>query len=137
MPKILVADDDPSIREYTRLILESAGHEVHEARDGKEALARHAQEVFSMIVLDLFMPEKDGFEVIRELKNSSPNFPVLAISGGWVLDSANMFEIARTLGAEETLSKPFTPTELIRAVTRILNGQRSLIERGPVSPASP
>lgn len=121
MATILIIDDDPQMRRVVLRILATAGHEVIEAKDGKEGLALFQARHPSLVVTDLLMPEKEGIETIRELRNASATLPILAISGGGQLSRMNMFlEAATKLGATARLAKPFRSSDLIETVSRLL-----------------
>ncbi|PDT74242.1 response regulator transcription factor [Bradyrhizobium sp. C9] len=114
--RILIVDDDLHIREVIRVALRKAGMSVAEARDGKEALTRFADEPPDLIVLDIGMPEFDGLDVCREIRKSS-DVPILFLS-------ARDEEIDRILGLEiggdDYVTKPFSPRELVARVNVIL-----------------
>lgn len=122
MPKILVLDDDVMIRNLLSKILELSGHEVHLAEDGATALELYRSAEFDLIITDLFMPDKEGLEVIRELRQENPDVKIIAISGGGSLDSMSFLEVARLIGAQHTLEKPFGPDELLEAIAEVLDG---------------
>lgn len=114
MPQILVVDDDRELRGWMQELLTRAGYEVSEAADGNEALKRLREARFDLVILDLVMPEKDGVETLIELRRDSPCPKVIVISG------RDYLAIAEHLGAQETLAKPFTASELISAVQAVL-----------------
>ena len=122
--RILIVDDDLHIREVIRVALKKAGMSVVEARDGKEALTRFANDRPDLIVLDIGMPEFDGLDVCREIRKSS-DVPILFLS-------ARDEEIDRVLGLEiggdDYVTKPFSPRELVARVNVIL---RRMNARGP------
>lgn len=113
---ILVADDDPHIREVIRYALGQAGMQVEEAGDGAQALTKARDMRPDLVVLDVGMPELDGLEVCRELRKTSA-VPVLFLS-------AHDEEIDRILGLEmggdDYVTKPFSPRELLARVKAIL-----------------
>ena len=113
---ILVADDDPHIREVIRYALGQAGMQVEEAGDGAQALTKARDMRPDLVVLDVGMPELDGLEVCRELRKTSA-VPVLFLS-------ARDEEIDRILGLEmggdDYVTKPFSPRELLARVKAIL-----------------
>jgi CheY-like chemotaxis protein len=119
MARILVIDDDTGIRTVIGQALKEAGHEVVLAPDGKEGMREHHVKPLDLIITDLFMPEQDGLETIIAFKKQFPNIPVLAISGGNIL-SADMLSVARALGADEILEKPFSSKSLQSAVEKFL-----------------
>lgn len=120
MSNILVIDDDPSIRGFVRLYLEEAGHGVFEAEDGKVGMRIFSQHTIDLVVLDIFMPEKDGIETIQDIREKNADCKVLAISGGSVKMGMDFLHHAKAFGANEILVKPFNEKELLAAVSRLL-----------------
>jgi CheY-like chemotaxis protein len=114
MTRILIVDDDAVVRGLTRLTLAGASHEVSEAVDGKEATARLREATFDLVILDLFMPEKDGFEMLVELRRDFPQVKIIVTSG------PSYLAMAERLGARKTLPKPFTRDQLLSAVEAVL-----------------
>lgn len=114
--KILIADDDPRLRELVSLALQRAGYTVVTASDGQHALTHALREAPDLIVLDVGMPELDGFEVCRRLRATS-QVPILFLT-------ARDDEIDRILGlelgADDYVTKPFSPRELVARVKAIL-----------------
>jgi len=121
MPRILVIDDDPEMRAMLEQTLQSAGHQVVLAADGRQGLAQIAITPADLVITDLYMPNKDGLETILELRQRFPKVVIIAMSGRAV--AATMLSIARQLGAIEILLKPFVTNELLRAVDHALRGQ--------------
>ncbi len=119
MSKILVIDDDPSICELIRHYLENAGHSATLARDGREGLELFAGGMFSLVIVDIFMPRKDGIETILELREHCAEARILAISGGGKLAGKEYLSYAKALGADRILAKPFTKTQLLAAVAEL------------------
>ena len=111
-------DDEADTRTLIEEILESAGHEVVLAADGLEGMRQYHSTPVDLAVVDLFMPNREGLETIKELKQQFPDFPIIAMSG----DSAALplLSIARRLGATEVLQKPFLPGELLEAIKHVL-----------------
>ena len=113
---ILVVDDERNIIELVRLYLEQAGYNVVEARDGQEALDQHDRVDPDLIVLDLMMPKMDGTEVTREVRRRGET-PILMLT-------ARSEDIDRIvgleLGADDYLTKPFNPREMVARVKAIL-----------------
>ena len=118
--KILIADDDPRLRELVSLALQRAGYAVITASDGQRALVHAAREAPDLIVLDVGMPEMDGFEVCRRIRATS-QVPVLFLT-------ARDEEIDRILGlelgADDYVTKPFSPRELVARIKAILKRTR-------------
>jgi CheY-like chemotaxis protein len=115
-------DDEADTRMLIEEILESAGHEVVLAADGVEGLRQYHSTPVDLALVDLFMPNREGLETIKELKQLFPDFPIIAMSG----DSCALplLSIAQRLGAAEVLQKPFLPEELLEAVQHVLGPKR-------------
>ncbi|MFW6092480.1 MAG: response regulator [Pseudomonadota bacterium] len=120
MSKILVIDDDPSVREVIREMLQVEGHEVSIAENGREALDELAAREHDLIITDLIMPEQEGIETITEIRRRDAGIPIVAISGGGRLGPGDYLETARFIGADATLAKPFGRQELIAIVDSLL-----------------
>src|SRR6218665_2624077 len=116
MPKVLIADDEPNIREVISFALERAGFATATARNGGEALQQFRRGPLDLIILDVGMPEMDGLEVCRQIRKTS-EVPILFLS-------ARDEEIDRVLGLEiggdDYVTKPFSARELIARVNVIL-----------------
>jgi len=122
MKRILVIDDDMNIRECIRIILEEAGFSVIEADNGKTGIATFRGNHVDLVIVDLFMPEKEGIETIIELRTVAPELKILAISGGIPgSDPRDFLKIAQKLGADSALDKPFTAQKLAAVVGRLLD----------------
>ena len=120
MAKILLVDDDTLVRTSLSLALEDAGHAVVQAVNGDEGLDALAREMFDVVVLDILMPEREGIETIREIRKKWAALPVLAISGGDRTGWCDFLRMARELGANDALAKPFNSTDFAVRVTRLL-----------------
>lgn len=116
MARILVIDDEELARFTIREILETAGHDVTEARDGEEGIAFQAANPFDLIITDIIMPRKEGVETIIELKRDHPNLRIIAISGGGRTRNLDFLKLAEEYGADKVLPKPFSEDELLAAV---------------------
>lgn len=119
MARVLVIDDEVDEREAVQEMLESAGHEVILAAGGREGLAKYRQNPVDLILVDLFMPEPDGFETIHLLRLEFPGVRIVAMSGNF---ANTMLSVARRLGSVAVLAKPFTQDELSMTVEKILRG---------------
>ncbi len=122
MATILVADDDHQIRVWIRQILESKGYQVEEVSDGKEALAYLKQTEPALVVLDLFMPNVDGLEVILYLRSCAKPVKILALSAN-PINGYNTCRTAEVFGAHDTLVKPFDAETLVEHVEALLSHQ--------------
>ncbi len=112
MEKILIADDEKEIRSLLRLYLEKEGYEVEEAADGKETIEKLADRDISLCLLDIMMPEIDGFHVLQALRKTS-RIPVIIISAK---DSDAEKILGLDLGADDYIVKPFNPLEALARV---------------------
>jgi CheY-like chemotaxis protein len=118
----LVVDDDDFVRNFVCEALETWGFEVYAAEDGKTAaaiLAEHHD--ISLIVTDILMPSGDGIGLILKVRGDAGNAQpkIIAISGGGVIQADLYLQNARGLGADASLSKPFSSHELMRTVARL------------------
>ncbi|MES2572490.1 MAG: response regulator [Verrucomicrobiota bacterium] len=120
MSRIVIAEDHEPLCALLCNTLQRAGHEVFQAFNGEECL--HAVRTFApdLVVTDINMPEKNGLEILMELKRTFPEIPVIAISGGAKLRIGNFLPIAKKLGAVRTLAKPFLLTQLHDAINESL-----------------
>ena len=117
MPEtILIADDEAGIRDLARLYLEKEGFRVTAVENGAQALAQVRREPPALLVLDLMMPEMDGWEVCRRLRAES-NLPILILTAR---DQDIDKIVALEMGADDYLTKPFNPRELVARVRAIL-----------------
>lgn len=124
MTRILVIDDDDLLRGALRVVLEAAGYEVMEAGDGEAGLALHHEHGADLVLVDIFMPERDGLEVIRELCAEIPHPKILAMSGGGQTGQIEILKAATALGASRALRKPFEPRDLLAAIHKLLGEQK-------------
>lgn len=120
MPRVLVIDDDETVREVITTVLRNEGLEVIETGDGKEALKIQQQTPAQLIITDILMPDFDGIELIRKLRRDDPHLKIVAISGGGWSTPEQFLTMAERLGANASFSKPFRWNELIGTVKRLL-----------------
>jgi CheY-like chemotaxis protein len=123
--QILIIDDDGQIRRVLRTTLEQQGHQVAEADNGQAGLEAFRRQPCDLVMCDLFMPEKDGLETIRELLTEFPDVKVIAMSGGGHPDFPDFLPMARRFGAVAILDKPFRPRQVLDAVTKALQRPES------------
>jgi CheY-like chemotaxis protein len=120
MRRILVIDDEVGIRRALRTVLELAGYEVREARNGQDAMRLWREEESDLVITDIHMPDKDGIETILELRALSPDLPIIAVSGSGEKKSRNLLHDAKLSGPIWTMDKPFGLTELLKCVSEVL-----------------
>ncbi|MFD1206448.1 MULTISPECIES: response regulator transcription factor [Sporosarcina] len=115
--KLLVVDDEDRIRRLLNMYLSREGFEIEEAVDGAEALEKALTNQYDCILLDLMMPEKDGMEVLQELREQKQMTPVILLTAkGEESDRVAGFET----GADDYIVKPFSPREVVLRVKAIL-----------------
>lgn len=114
--RLLLVEDDPSIRETTAIGLREAGFRVTTAADGREALLRFRQELFDLLVLDVMLPSLDGFEVCREVRKKS-RVPIVMLTAK---THATDVVAGLELGADDYVTKPFDLPVLVARVRAVL-----------------
>lgn len=117
--KILVVDDSPFIVRSLAFILKKHGYEIITATDGEEALAKIREERPDLVFLDVMMPEKDGYEVCREVRGNPEMgnpYIIMLTARGQEADR----ERGLRLGADEFMTKPFSPSQVIERVKAVL-----------------
>jgi CheY-like chemotaxis protein len=124
---ILAIDDFPAMREMLVAFLQGAGHQVLCAADGKMGLQILARQRIDLVVTDVIMPEKDGLEFIREVRQAHPTLPIIAISGGGtVMAGEYCLTAAKSFGATATIRKPFSRQQLFGALDEAM-GDRAAV----------
>ena len=122
-PTILVVDDEPAIVELTQMYLEKDGYTVLTAKDGQEALEKARAEMPDLVVLDLMLPELDGWEVCRRLR-AETNIPVIMLTAR--ADDVDKI-VGLELGADDYVTKPFNPRELTARVKAVLRRTQNAV----------
>jgi len=129
--KLLVVDDEESIVTLLQFNLEQAGYEVQTAMDGKTAFEMANNSDFDLIILDLMIPEMDGLEVCKQLRQNKISTPILMLTAK---DDEFDKVLGLELGADDYMTKPFSPREVVARIRAILrrvfktNEENSLIE---------
>jgi two-component system, chemotaxis family, chemotaxis protein CheY len=113
---ILVVDDNGPAREAVETVLESAGYVVTTASGGEEGMVKFRERPADLVITDIMMPNKDGIELMREIRNFRPDAKILAVSGYPLLQTV------QRLGADATLAKPFDCDDLLASVAICLAG---------------
>jgi two-component system response regulator (stage 0 sporulation protein F) len=119
MPKIFLVENDAELRTRLRDLLLKSGHEVLEFTNGKDVLEMYQRLRPDLVVTDLVMPEKEGLELLLELRRIVQNAKCIAMSENGPGGDAYL-QVARKFGAKLTLSKPFTDAEFLEAVISTL-----------------
>lgn len=110
---ILIVDDEPSVGDALRLVLESKGYEVVLVTKGLDGIDQARKRRFDFGVVDLFLTDTSGFEVITDLRNLQPQIPILLITAH---GSPQVCAEAKKLGAVGALAKPFSPADLLEVI---------------------
>ena len=116
--RILVVDDEEVVRLSCHRVLTEAGYWVETVPDGIEAIRVTRKEPYDLIIIDIMMPELDGFTVMTVIREELPEIPFIVITG---LDQANMSMRAADMGAAAYIGKPFDADELAAKVAEVLS----------------
>jgi DNA-binding response OmpR family regulator len=127
MTKILIIEDDPEVRQTLIYLFEDEGYDVIVAEDGAKGVKKFASDHPDLVITDVFMPNQEGFQTIREILALKPEAKIIAASAGFSSSSADSddkrdfyLRMAHQLGAAEIIPKPFEIDDLIRRVKRCL-----------------
>ena len=121
MAKILIVDDETPIRKMLRKLFEKNGYEVVDACNGHEGIKLFKEHEPDLIITDLIMPEKEGLETIREIKELNPAAKIIALSGGGMANPETYLTLAEKFGAVRAFSKPIDSKLLLSAIKEILS----------------
>jgi DNA-binding response OmpR family regulator len=120
MKRIMIIDDNDQVRSLLREMLELADYAVADAPNGEIGARLFRQQPADLVITDIFMPEKEGLETIRELRRDFPGVKIIAISGGGSRGDLAYLPTAKKLGADRTFVKPFEMDALLTAVHELL-----------------
>jgi CheY-like chemotaxis protein len=121
MARILVIDDDPTIRSLLSSLLDAAGHVTTTAQDGVVGMALFSRQRFDLVVTDIIMPEEEGIGTISAIRRLDREIPILAISANQQSGHQNDYlRVAEMLGATASLRKPIAPALFLETVARLL-----------------
>jgi two-component system alkaline phosphatase synthesis response regulator PhoP len=118
--KVLIVDDEPTIVSTVKAYLEQEGYAVHTAADGPTALKAARAFKPDLIVLDVMLPEMDGFEVLQRLRRESDVYVLMLTAKAQEMDKV----VGLTVGADDYMTKPFSPRELVARVKAVLRRRR-------------
>ncbi|HXZ00722.1 MAG TPA: response regulator [Stellaceae bacterium] len=121
--RVAVIEDHPEHFDYLVALLRRAGYAVAAFDDAKSALCHLAHSPANLVITDVFMPEMDGFELLKELQEAHPGVPLIAVSGAASRDCTDFLACMKKLGARAVFTKPVDATELLDTVAL-------LVERG-------
>jgi DNA-binding response OmpR family regulator len=118
--KILICEDDDLYRQIAEAAFAGSNHELVFAQNGDEALRRLKTEPVDLVITDLVMPGKDGLEVIRAIRSTLSNVPILAMTAGLASLKEPLLVAATALGADDVVEKPFRPQALRQRADALL-----------------
>jgi len=118
MQGILIVEDDAELREMIKTALVRRKFTIMEASNGKEAVTHFKSLVTDVVITNIIMPEEDGLGVIMKLKAIKPKIKIIAMSGGGKASPRHYLELAKALGANATITKPFQINDLISMVEK-------------------
>ena len=121
MKQILIVDDEPQILSLLKAIFTREGFTVIEASNGNAAMELLRTNTIHLIITDIIMPEKEGLEIINELRKDKSDIPIIAMSGGGKNSASRYLETAKLLGAVEVVEKPIEKNILLDLVNKCLS----------------
>jgi len=121
MKTILVIDDEEFVAKMLAKLLTRAGYKVFVALNGTDGISIFEREPIDLVITDIIMPDKEGFEIIFKLKSVEPDCKIIAISGGGRINPATYLSTAKEIGAIKTFTKPFDLKELVSHVNELLD----------------
>jgi CheY-like chemotaxis protein len=122
MARILLAEDDLLVGDTVQAMLRSGGYDVVMVRSGDEATVVFGEQTFDLVLCDVHMPGKDGLEVIEEIRQLSPDIPIVSMTGSYPRDTGGahldpaFLNASKKVGATTVLAKPFRAHELLATV---------------------
>jgi two-component system, chemotaxis family, chemotaxis protein CheY len=119
-PRALVIEDDKVNLLLVSRTLEKRGWQVDSATNGRSAMTLMGERNYDLVVTDIIMPDQEGLETISRIRRDHPSLRILAMSAGGAKPDFDYLKIARTLGACDTIRKPFTPSALLVHVDRVM-----------------
>lgn len=124
MASILLIEDDDFLREALATALNERGHVVVQARDGNVGLRLFRASPIDLVLTDIVMPNKEGIELVMELRRSDPNLGIIAMSGAIDGRAPLYLKLGETLGANRTITKPFEFSVLLTLIDEVLAESR-------------
>lgn len=120
MPRILIVDDEPVVLEMLHRFLERNEFDVVAAVDGTTALEAHRKAPVDLVITDILMPGKEGFETIRDFRKTTPGIKIIAMSGGGKNEPQTYLQFATTFGADRAFAKPLDLGQILLAIQELL-----------------
>lgn len=117
---VLIVDDNADMRSFVKIVLERAGFEAQVAADGERALDLQRAHPADVLITDIFMPERDGIELIHQFKTAFPQVKIIAMSGGGRISKRDYLPLAADIGADLVLRKPFAAETLLTKLRELV-----------------
>jgi len=117
--RILIVDDDEAQGAFLIALLRRQSMEPRHVTSANEALAALQEQPFDVVLTDIYMPDCDGIELLRRVKQIKPNLPVIAMTGAWLPITSTIDRIFRLMGGVALLLKPICVTELLTILTAL------------------
>ena len=121
MALVLIVDDDPQMLRLLTDVAELEDHSVLMAQDGEQALEYFAHQLPDLMITDILMPNKEGLELISEVREKFPSVKIIAYSGGGASDPENYLEFARGMGADTVFTKPMPLEDMRQQINKLLS----------------
>ena len=113
---VLIIEDDPSLRDSLRRTLRKKGYTILQAAEGGEGMMLLGTHVIDVVLIDIFMPGKEGIETIQAIRRTHPHVKIIAMSGGGERMYIDVLRVAKASGCHQTLDKPFSEETLINTI---------------------
>jgi len=120
MSTILIVDNDAYLRDWLREILLEARYDVAVASNGRVALQQLRARPANLVITEMLLPEMDGVETIVAIRHGFPETRIIAITGGGILAPHGYLQLARALGVDRAMAKPFTQSEILDCIHELL-----------------
>lgn len=128
MAQILLVDDNVELLEVQAEFLSAHDQQVHTATNGRQALRILEDAAVDVLVTDIIMPEMEGFETMMEVRKRYPNLPIIVVSGGGRVGATDYLSMAKSMGADATLSKPVQPSALLAEAQWLIEHAKTTAE---------
>ena len=123
MFNILIIEDDDLVQNMISSVLRKNGYQVSSASNGVEGVEKVRSGNPDLAITDILMPDKEGIQTIVEIKQMRPDIKIIAMSSGGQAKNMSFLNMAKKVGAEYVLQKPFKPSELINIINKLLNAK--------------
>ena len=116
---VLIVEDDAVYAKAIRSVLRKQGYKISFTDNGVDAIEKFKQESFDLVITDIFIPDKEGIELIQEIREINPTVKIIAISSGGNVGRTSFLKLAEAMGANTGLEKPFGPDKIIEVINSL------------------